>query len=239
MAKGSSGAFTFIRREQRATDTYSFYFDRSKTDFTFLPGQYLRLTLPHHADDRGTSRFFTISSSPLEKDIMITAKILQSSFKERLFSLDPGDEVHIFGPMGRFIFDERLDLEHVFIAGGIGITPFHSMLTYAAAKKHTKPMTLFASFSTAEDMIFHDVFEKMTKKHPSIKSIYTVTKPELNWKGETGRITEALLKKYVTFNDTQLFSVVGSPQMAADTKELLLGLHIPEERIRTEGFTGY
>jgi len=239
MTKASSYVFTFLRRVERAKDTYSFYFDRSETEFSFLPGQYLRLTLPHVADDRGTSRFFTISSSPLEKEIMITARIVQSSFKERLFSLQPGDEVHIFGPMGRFIFDERLDQEHVFIAGGIGITPFHSMISYATAIKKTHQITLFAMFSRQEDMIFFDVLTQIAKKNQSLRVIYSLTQSDPLWKGERGRVSEVVLKKYVKHNSKILYSVVGSPKMATQTRELLVSMNISEEQIRSEGFTGY
>jgi glycine betaine catabolism B len=239
MIKASSYIFQFLRKEQRAKDTFSFYFDRSQTNFTFLPGQYLRLTLPHNSDDRGTSRFFTISSSPLNKEIMITAKILQSSFKEKLFSLQSGDEVHVFGPMGRFIFDESNAAEHVFIAGGIGVTPFHSMVTYAAAKKLSHKMTLFAMFSRREDIIFQDVLTTIAEKMPSMQIIYSLTRKDPTWKGETGRFSKMLLTTYVKHHDKILYSVVGSPEMAASTRELLLSLNIPEEQIRSEGFTGY
>lgn len=239
MTKAASYVFTFLRREQRAKDTFSFYFDRSNTKFDFRAGQYLRLTLPHTSDDRGTSRFFTISSSPLDKEIMITAKIIQSSFKERLFRLQSGDEAHIFGPMGRFIFDERAAQEHVFIAGGIGITPFHSMITYAATKKHQHPILLFASFSKKEDVLFLDVMQNIARENPAIKIVYTLTNPDASWSGETGRITETLLKKYVRHHPKILYSVVGSPQMVASAKALLLDMSIPEEQIHSEGFTGY
>jgi ferredoxin-NADP reductase len=239
MTKAASGIFTFIRREKRAKDTFSFYFDRSKTAFDFRAGQYLRLTLPHQSDDRGTSRFFTISSSPLEKEIMITAKIVQSSFKERLFSLTPGDEVHIFGPMGRFTFNERVDQAHVFIAGGIGVTPFHSMISYVVAMGHIHSVTLFAMFSKQEDMIFRDVLTKISKENPSIHVIYSLTKSDPAWKGETGRVSKELLKKYVKHHPKILYSIVGSPQMADETRALLISLGISEDQIRSEGFTGY
>lgn len=239
MTKASSFVLKFIRKEQRAKDTFSFYFDRSHTKFDFRPGQYLRLTLPHKSDDRGTSRFFTISSSPLEKEIMITAKILQSSFKERLFSLKKKDEVHIFGPMGRFTLDEESKKEHVFIAGGIGVTPFHSMISYAAATNHQNPITLFAMFSNYEDVLFHDVFQSISKLHPSIKVIYSVTKSHPLWKGEQGRVSKTLVQKYIQHHSQVLYSVVGSPAMVAETRQLLASLGIPEESIRSEGFTGY
>src|SRR5476649_1261945 len=94
----------FLRKEQVAKDTYSFYFDRRKIDFDFLPGQYIRMSLPHKdVDERGTTRFFTIASSPHEEGyLMFTIKIIESSFKKALFNLQPLHPVQFFGPMGTF-----------------------------------------------------------------------------------------------------------------------------------------
>src|SRR6478672_7512664 len=100
MGKGRSFVLSFIKKEKVAKDTYSFYFDRSQVAFDFLPGQYVRLTLPHAADEKGTSRYFTISSSPHEKDVLVlTVKIYESTFKRALYGLQPGHQGHFFGPM--------------------------------------------------------------------------------------------------------------------------------------------
>src|SRR5690349_481399 len=98
----------FVKKEQKSQDAYSFYFDKTGQDLNFLPGQYLRMSLPHeNPDNRGTGRFFTISSSPLEQEhIIITTRVLQSSFKHALSNLQPGTKVRIFGPMGNFYLDE-------------------------------------------------------------------------------------------------------------------------------------
>src|SRR5258708_3228613 len=89
----------FLRREQITENVYSLFFDRRDVKFTFLPGQYIRMVLPHkNPDNRGTSRFFTIASSPLEKDhFMITTKLIQSSFKMTLLSLTAGTPVKMYG----------------------------------------------------------------------------------------------------------------------------------------------
>src|SRR5579859_490803 len=119
----------FITKEQVAKDTYTFYFKRPEA-FDFFPGMYNRWTLPITATDgRGSSRFFTISSSPLENKLTVTTKIIQSDFKKALLNLREGSEIKIFGPMGNFILDEANVKPRVLIAGGIGITPYHSMLT--------------------------------------------------------------------------------------------------------------
>lgn len=98
----------FIKREHLTTDIYAYYFDRHQVEFTFLAGQYVQLTLPHkNADERGSSRYFTITSSPTEKDyVIITTRVGKSSFKKALFQLEPGMKVQFFGPIGTFLLTE-------------------------------------------------------------------------------------------------------------------------------------
>lgn len=234
---------TFISKEKIAKDTYTFSFKRP-AEFEFIPGQYNRWTLPITATDgRGSSRFFTISSSPLEKEILtVTTKIIQSDFKKALLNLKENDEIKIFGPMGNFILDETNTKPRVLIAGGIGITPYHSMITYAAAKNLTIQLTLFVSFSVPEEMVFYENLKKLEEQHPNIKIIYTITKLEesqTQWDGEKGRISQEIIKKYVSDIPNALFYVVGPPPMQEATTKLLKDMQIAEDNILTEAFTGY
>jgi len=98
----------FLKKEQITQDTFLYYFDLQQTEFTFTSGQYIQMTLPHeNVDTRGSSRFFTISSSPTEKDyLMITSRKGKSSFKHVLFSLQKGTKVQFFGPLGTFVLPE-------------------------------------------------------------------------------------------------------------------------------------
>ncbi len=234
----------FVRKEQVSKDAYAFYFDRTKEEFNFLPGQYIRITLPQeHPDERGIRRFFSVTTSPLDKQyIGITTRIIQSSFKKTLANLSPGTPVEFFGPVGRFIFDPQESQPHILLAGGIGITPFHSMLLYAIEKNLSIPITLFVSFSTAEDVLFKNELDEATKNNPNIKLIYTVTKPEeskVPWNGEKGRISEDLIKKYITDFSTAIFYIVGPPPMVSFMEEMVKQMGIPIERIRKETFVGY
>jgi ferredoxin-NADP reductase len=93
----------FHKKEKLYTDIYSFYFHAPKT-FRYLPGQYLYVILPHdNVDDNGSTRYFTIASSPSEEQVMITTRYTTSSFKKTLFALEPGAELVCFGPMGTFL----------------------------------------------------------------------------------------------------------------------------------------
>jgi glycine betaine catabolism B len=217
----------FVKKEKLAENTYSFYF--SKEGFDFLPGQYIRMVLPHDADERGTSRFFTISSSPYEKDfLIITAKVIKSTFKNKLLSLETGKPVKIFGPLGTLILNDDEKDQLIFLSGGMGITPFHSMITYAAAKKLPVSLTLLASFSQSEEMIFYEELMESSHENKNITVVYI-----------NKRVSEETLRKYTNNLDKSKYFIVGPPAMVEATRELLEMLNIDEEKILTESFTGY
>lgn len=243
----------FVKKEQVAKDAWRFYFDKtSLTDFSFVPGQYVKMFLDIPSpDERGTSRSFSIVSSPLDTNVLsITTKIGSSAFKQTLAMLVPGTQVKFFGPMGRFILNGDENRPHIFLAGGIGITPFHSMLLYAAAKKLSFPIMLFVSFSTIEEMVFYDGLMKIAEDYPTIKVVYTITQPEVIpsaatkdginvWTGETGRISADLIKKYAPEFMNSLFYISGPPVMVDAMLVIVQEMGVPEEQVRKEKFIGY
>lgn len=233
----------FIKKEEVAENTYTFYFARPK-EFEFIAGQYNRWNMAiTPTDGRGASRFFTISSAPSDTEfITLTTKIIQSDFKKALMAFKEGDEIEIFGPMGQFVLDESDTREKILLAGGIGITPYHSILRDAAEKSLTIPLTLMVSFSTPEEMVFYDELKQISQQHPTIQVVYTVTKPEeskMPWQGETGRISPELIKKYARDINQSVFYLVGPPPMVDGTKKMLEEMGIKEENIKIENFSGY
>ncbi len=243
MRQSQSYTIRYLKKNKLTKDTYVFYFEKPK-EFDFIAGQYNRWTLPITATDgRGSSRFFTISSPPSEKDfLVVTTKIIQSDFKKELLKLHENQKIKIFGPMGQFILDENSKKEHIFLADGMGITPFHSMIAHEAAKNSNKKLTLFVSFSVPEEIIFLNELTEITKNHPNIHVIYTVTKPQesqMPWDGETGKISEEMIKKYHVDSAQSIFYIVGPPPMVEGTQKLLEDMHVPNEQIKTEQFTGY
>ncbi|HEX8931594.1 MAG TPA: FAD-dependent oxidoreductase [Patescibacteria group bacterium] len=252
MIKARTFTLPFIKKEYVGKDTYSFVFDLKgfsaigelETSWNFEPGQYVRMSLPHdNADERGTSRYFTISSSPQNKEnLVITVKLRDSSFKKTLHALQPGDLSHFFGPMGWFLLPKDENLEKVFIAGGIGITPFHSLLHFLANKTLPQQITLFASFRTKEDVLFYDSIQKVAKQNPKIKAIYTLTREfyaDSDLFFEKGRISKELLQKYLKDIYAPAYYIVGPARMVEGARALLLDLGVTEEKIQTEDFTGY
>lgn len=233
----------FLKKEQVATDTFAFYFDRRGFEFDFTAGQYIRMTLPiDNPDPRGTSRFFTIASSPLEKSyVRVVTKVIQSTFKNTLAGLQPGEKVHFFGPVGQFILREN-DGSYIFLVGGIGITPVLSIAPFVDAQKLKAQLTVFISFSTPEEVIMKDQLEEITKQNPNIKVIYTITHPEESkstWNGEAGRISEELIKKYVQDPLKPHYYVVGPPKMVDAMVEIAKGMGVENEKIVKENFIGY
>lgn len=240
-SKPHSFTLPFIKKETLATDTFAFYFERTKESWDFHPGQYIQMRLPEKsADERGTMRYFTIASSPLEKQYLrINTKVIQSTFKLTLDSLKKGQGVSFYGPSGDFYLQEQ-ESSHVFLAGGIGINPFISMLEYAVAKNIQAEMTLFAAFSKPDEIIFFDELININNTHENLSVIYTITHPEGTvWKGETGRISENLLRKNILNVKKPLYYITGPPSMVDATVLLLGKMSISEDRILQEHFSGY
>lgn len=232
-----------IKKERVAADAYSFYFKRPES-YDFKPGQYLRIEIPiENPDVRGNSRLFTIASSPTEKNfLMITTRIIQSSFKKTLEKMETGTKVKIFGPYGTFTLNEEGQKPYVFLAGGIGVTPFHSMINHIIAKKLFVPITLFTSFRTADDIVYGEEFRKTAKNYKWFKLIETVTRPEeskIPWSGLTGRIDANLIKDSIFDIPNSIFYISGPPAMVDALAETVKSLNIPAENIHVEKFTGY
>jgi len=232
-----------IKKEPAAKDSSSFYFQRPQ-QFDFLPGQFMRLSLTiPEPDERGNSRFFSIASSPTEKDfLMITTRADHSAYKKTLFSLASGTKVSLTAPYGVFILKPEETTPHVFLAGGIGITPFRSMIRYAADMKINIPITLFTSFRSFEDIVFQKELAGIAKEYSWFKLVETITQPEASkspWLGNVGRIDTDLIKKHVSVFSTSLFYIAGPPAMVDSMEDLLKSLGINELQIRKEKFTGY
>lgn len=233
----------FIKKEKIAADTYSFYFETRGNYFHFFPGQYIRITLPIQSPEkRSDSKFFTISSAPQNNEhIIVTTREGISEFKKELFLLKQNQKVQIFGPLGGFYLSQAPETDVVFLAGGIGITPFYSMLTHLKTQRLPRSITLIASFTNKEDILFFHELKECSLINPNIQSIFTLTGNDLSgeWHGETGRINEQMVKKYTAQLTAPHYYIVGPLSMVSQTEELLMSLGIPETHIKLELFTGY
>lgn len=232
-----------IKKEPAAKNSYSFYFQRPQ-QFDFLPGQFMRLSLAIPTpDERGDYRLFSIASSPSEKDyLMVTTRSNHSIFKKTLFTMGTGTKVRISSPYGVFILKPEETAPRVFLAGGIGITPFRSMIRYATDMRLAIPITLFTSFRSVEDIVFQKELQSIATYHSWLKLVETITQPEDSkspWRGNVGRIDADLIKKNVPDISTSIFYVAGPPAMVDSMDGLLKSLGIDDLQIRKEKFTGY
>lgn len=226
---------------QVGKNIYGFIFSPGKK-FNFLPGQYLEWVLDFpNPDDRGNKRYFTIASSPTEDDIQIGIKISDksSSFKKALLSL-PKDGKIIAGQLaGDFILPNDLNQKLVFIAGGIGVTPFRSMVKYLLDKNQKRPITLFYMVKESSEIVYRDIFDDAQQKL-GIKVIYVITdvsKVPAKWMGKIGYINTAMIKKEVPDFKDRLFYLSGPRAMVSSLEEVLYAMGI--KQVKTDYFPGY
>lgn len=233
----------FRERLEAAAHTESFWFEPDRS-FDFTAGQYLEWTLSHsHPDSRGIRRYFTIASSPTEKGTMLTTRISEksSSFKSALLNLRAGDEIVVSGREGDFVLPDDPQKKLVFIAGGIGITPFRSMIRDLLDRAGTQPIILLYSNKTAADIAFKDLFDEAAARI-NLKTVYTLTDaPSVphEWKGRTGYIDEAFVKTEVPDWPERLFYVSGPEPMVEAFQKMLLAMGVAKANLKTDDFPGY
>lgn len=233
---------TLRKKELVAHDTMSFWFEPSHP-VSFMPGQFMQWEVPHRdPDNRGTRRFFTVCSSPTERRIMLVTKFSDpsSTYKVALRALREQDEIVAMGVAGDFILPEDTDpVPCVFIAGGIGITPFRSMVRYMLDKKIVRPITLLYSNKTVDDIAFRQLFDEAGSAG-WLKTVYTVTETApYGWKGRIGFITADIIREEVPDYADRLFYISGPKPMVAAFQKMLGDMGIPNERIKTDFFPGY
>lgn len=194
--------------------------------FNFYPGQYLDIALPVK-DKLGNTRSFTISSSPTERFLMITTKIGATPYKKFMENIKAGDTITSSHPAGTFTLDESTPA--VFLAGGIGITPFRSMIRYALDKKLSTPITLIYSDSGSH-FIFKEELDLWQDKLPNLRIIFNQT-------SVNGRLNKTKLGTAVQRN--VIFYLAGSDSFVNNMKGELLQLGVDKINIRTDRFDGY
>jgi len=221
----------------------------------YIPGQFAFFDIGGvYNDPKGPIRHFTISSSPTENFIMFTTRIRDSPYKQRLSTLEEGAKVKVRGPEGQFVLHQDYSKKAIFLSGGIGVTPFRSMIKYATDKQLPIKITMFDSNRNLDNILFKEEFDRCANINKNLKIIYTISEEEdlhkessspaakSNWEGEYGRIDKAMILKYLDTSelDNSIFYICGPPSMLNAMQTLLQEeLNIPKERIKVEEFTGY
>lgn len=232
-----------LKREEVAEGTMSFHFDKP-ADFQFKPGQYLDCTLtdPPETDAEGNIRSFSLASAPEEKDLMIVTRMRDTAFKRVLKKMPVGAQLKVEGPLGSFTLHGAKSRPAVFLAGGIGITPFRSMIVNDARKGLAYHIALFYSNRRPEDAAFLQELQQLGSENKDYQIVCAMTEMEKSkrpWYGETGYIDRAMLARFVPDLAAPIYYIAGPPAMVTAMKQTLVGARVDEDDVRAEDFAGY
>jgi ferredoxin-NADP reductase len=229
-------------KREVAKGTLMVVFDLLGEEVDFTPGQYFWVTLldPPYDDDKGPRRHITAVTSPNDRGVLgLATRVRDSAFKRSLAELPVGAEVDVEEPKGSFLLPEDTEQEYVFIAGGIGITVFRSMLRYIAEENLPHRVTLVYSNRDRESTPFLDELQELERANPNLRLVLTMT-DDPGWDGETRRIDAEFLADHLGDElDSFTYLVAGPPGMVEGMEKMLSEAGVPDEQVRPERFSGY
>ncbi len=231
-----------VRKYAIATDSAEFVY-APEYKFNYQPGQYMEFTLPHEkTDSRGSRRFFTLASSPTESDLRLGVRFYKegSSYKNAMIDSKAGDTIAAGNLTGDFVMPRDKKRKLVFIAGGIGITPFRSMIKYLIDKRESRDIILIYSASDVDHLAYKDLFAQ-ARSRLSIKTYYVLSgkkKESLDF-AIRGRVNGELIKKLVPDIDERTFYISGPLGMTEDVEATLISLGVTHANIKVDFFSGY
>jgi ferredoxin-NADP reductase len=232
-----------MRREEVAEGTMAFHFEKPPK-FDFRPGQYADLTLsnPPETDAEGNTRTFSIASAPFENELIFTTRMRDTAFKRSLKNIALATEVQISPAAGSFTLHKNRAKAAVFLAGGIGITPFHSIVRQADRDRLKQDLYLFYSNRRPEDAAFLETLQLLETTNPNFRLICTMTemsKSKKEWKGETVLIDKEMLSRHLAALQGPIYYIAGPPTMVTAIQKTLVSAGVEEDDIRAEEFSGY
>lgn len=230
-----------LKEIQKISDSvYNYVFQPDRV-FTYLPGQYMELTLagvPY--DNRGNRRTFTLASSPTEEKVHIGLKYHEpaSTFKAAFSTLEPGDIVYASQLAGNFTLKGKVHKKLLFVAGGIGITPFRSMIKYLTDTDTKCDIVLLYAVSDPAEFAYAKEFKLAARI--GVRTIPMVTRPGIAVPGTINtKISAASIAQLVPDYDERVFYISGPDVMVDATKEQLRSLGVGLQNIMTDHFSGY
>lgn len=232
-----------LSRVEVAEGTMAFHFEKP-SQFDFKPGQSADVTLfnPPETDSEGNTRTFSIASSPFENQLMFATRMRDTAFKRSLKKMPLGTDVKIDSPMGSFTLHKNSAKPAVFLAGGIGITPFLSIVRQADHDRLPHKLYFFYSNRRPEDAPFLEALQLLERSNPNFHLVCTMTEMMMSkkvWKGETGLINKEMLSRHLSNLQRPIYYVAGPPAMVAGMRKMLADAGVDEDDIRTEDFAGY
>lgn len=234
-----------IDRRVVAERTLEFRFVKP-AGMTFKAGQFMDVTLiePPETDTEGNTRGFSINSAPQEPNLIFTTRLRDTAFKRVLQSMPLGTRVKVDGPFGNFTLHNNHDRPAVLLAGGIGITPFRSMVRDAARRKLRHRIVLFYANRRLDDAPFLDELFQCERENSNFTFVPTMTRltTDAAWTGETGRLDGGMILRYMRRHDpvaAAIYYIAGPPAMVAGLHKVLNAIGINDDDIRMEDFAGY
>lgn len=224
-----------------ADNAYEFVFDAS--GHTFIPGQYAEWTIPaDSSDSRGNRRFFTISSAPNDPEIRVGIKLYPnpSTFKKRLSELVAGDTVLAGNIAGDFTMPNNTAQKLVFIAGGIGVTPFISMIRSLDDTKQKRDIVFLYGNAKESEIAYKDLIDAVAQA-TGVRVVYALSDkavPEI-WQGERGFVNAAMITRHVPDYTDRLFYISGPNSMVSAVSSELKSLGVARNRIKKDFFPGF
>jgi ferredoxin-NADP reductase len=234
---------TFTRNETVAEGTMAFHFAKP-SGFEFKAGQSMNVSLiaPSETDAKGNARTFSIVSAPHEGELVIATRMRDTAFKRVLKAMPAGGRVGLRGPAGMFTLDPADARPAVFLAGGIGVTPFVSMLRDAARSAQARDLWLFYSNRRPEDAAFLDELMALPMRNPKIHFVGTMVEMDKSsqpWKGERGFLDRAMLERHLKSLAGAAYYIAGPPGLVEAMHKMLTQAGVAEDAIHTDEFFGY
>ncbi len=232
-----------VSKETVAEGTMAFHFARPE-GFRFTAGNAVNVTLvdPPQTDGKGSTRTFSIVSAPAENSVTFATRMRDSAFKRVLKNAPAGTPARLAEPGGEFTLDPADPRPAVFLAGGIGITPFVSMSRHAANERLARPIWLFFSNRRPEDAPFLDELMALERRNPSYRCVATMTDMEKSarpWSGERGFVDQAMLQRHLGNLSTAVYYIAGPPAMVEAMQQMLTAAGVGADAVLTDEFYGY
>jgi ferredoxin-NADP reductase len=229
--------------EEIASGTSAFHLERP-SGFDYESGQTIDLYLidPKEMDDEGPVRTFSLVSAPHEPELEFATRMRDTAFKRALKHSEPGTELAWDGPYGSFLLHKNAAKPAVMLAGGIGITPFTSMVKTAMHQRLPHQIYVFHSNHTPEDSPFLDELTAISHSTPNILYIPTMTDMDRSshtWDGDRGVIDRNLLERHVGDLSLPIYYLAGPGGFVTAMRKMLTEAAVDEDNIRFEEFPGY
>ena len=225
--------------ERTAVDSYDFIF-KPKRKLAFQAGQYLEWTLGlDRSDNRGNRRYFTLASAPTEQSLRLGVKFYPqpSAFKRALAAMEPGSSIHASQLAGDFTLPSNPGVKIAFLAGGIGITPFRSMLQYLIHRKEARPIVVLYGTEGQEDIAYRDVLGA-ARRELGIRTFHAVAKGAE--RGQyPGYIDARLIRVAIPDYLERIFFISGPQAMVKALRRELVAMGVRRSKIKVDYFPGF